>query len=128
MFKKGVRPLAEKEPLATAVVLAKALDEMVQLRMEERTEEEHGDEDVSEVWCRRLDRISRSFEEPSNVLVECLTFASGKGFRASSKSGGRVGQIFPDQAVENFQAISGTSLSTLPWGRDQALDSGANIE
>ena len=35
MFKKGVRPLAEKEPLATAVVLAKALDEMVQLRMEE---------------------------------------------------------------------------------------------
>ena len=79
-FKKAVRPLAGKEPLATAVVLANALEEMVQLRMEERTEEEYRDEDVSEVWCRRLDRISRSFEEPSNVLVECLTFACERVF------------------------------------------------
>ena len=88
-FQKGVRPLAEKEPLATAVVLANVLDEMVQLRMEERTKEEYGDEDVSEVWCRRLDRISRSFEEPSNVLVECLTFACERVFEQT-----------PSQAIE----------------------------
>ena len=130
MFKKGVRPLAEKEPLATAVVLAKALDEMVQLRMEERTEEEHGDEDVSEVWCRRLDRIGRSFEEPSNVLVECLTFASGRVFEQAPSQAAELDKLFQTKRWKIFRRLR-EHLSarfpgeeTKPWIRELILSKG----
>ena len=130
MFKKGVRPLAEKEPLATAVVLAKALDEMVQSRMEERTEEEHGDEDVSEVWCRRLDRIGRSFEEPSNVLVECLTFASGRVFEQAPSQAAELDKCFQTKRWKIFRRFR-EHLSarfpgeeTKPWIRELILSKG----
>ena len=122
-FKKVVRPLAEKEPLATAVVLATVLDEMVQLRM--------GGTNGRGVWRRRRfrglvpktrpDKV-RSFEEPSNVLVECLTFACERVFEQTPSQAIELDGLLRTKRVENFQAIAGTSLSTLPWRRDQELD------
>lgn len=54
MFENGVHPLAEKEPYAVARVLAKAAEEMVQLRIRGESRRESNDDEFSEAWCRRL--------------------------------------------------------------------------
>ena len=81
MFENGVRPLAEREPYGVVLVLAEAVDEMVQLRMQEESRSEGGDDDFSEAWCRRLGQIDDNYEQPSNVLIEGLTFACERVFK-----------------------------------------------
>ena len=96
MFENALRPLGEKEPLAVAYLLADALEEMIQLRTQCKAEHKEGGDDLSEVWCRRLGRIDDSFEEPSNVLVECLTFACEKVF-----------ETLPDSIAELDETLRG---------------------
>ena len=89
MFEKSVHPLAEKVPNLVARMLANATEEMIRLRTREMAQGEGTDEDLSEVWCRRLGCLDDSFEESSNVLIEGLTFACEKVFEA-----------FPDSVTE----------------------------
>ena len=81
MFENGVRPLAEKEPYAVARVLADAAEEMLQLRTQEESRSEGGDDDLSEAWCRRLGQVDDYYEQSSNVLIEGLTFACERVFK-----------------------------------------------
>ena len=96
MFEQAVRPLAERDPFAMACILANAVEKMVQLRTQEKSLDEVGEEDLSEAWCRRLNRIDDSYEEPSNVLVECLTFACE-----------RVFETLPDLITELDETLRG---------------------
>ena len=80
MFETGIRPLAEKHPYAVARVLAEAADEMVQLRTQEEPHSEVSDDDLSEVWCRRLGQVDDNYEQSSNVLLEGLTLACERVF------------------------------------------------
>ena len=67
------------------LVLAEAVDEMVQLRMQEESRSEGGDDDFSEAWCRRLGQIDDNYEQSSNVLIEGLTFACERVFKKLSR-------------------------------------------
>ena len=97
------------------------------MRTQEKSLDELGDEDLSEGWCRRLNRIDDGYEEPSNVLVECLTFACE-----------RVFQAIPDSIVELDETLRGhrwkifnrlrqhlyaryPSDQTKPWAREFVL-------
>ena len=84
MFEKGVRPLAEKDPYALALILVDAAEGMIRLRWPENSQDEGSDEDLSEVWCRRLDRVDDPSEGPSNVLIEGLTIACAGVFEKVS--------------------------------------------
>ncbi len=99
MFEQAVGPLAEREPLAMARMLASTVDKMNQLRTQAKSHDGTGEEDFSEVWCRRLNRIDDNYEEPSNVLVKCLTIACE-----------RVLEAFPDSSAELDEILRGR-----PW-------------
>ena len=99
MFEQAVEPLAEREPIAMARMLASTVDKMIQLRTQAKSQDETGEEDLSEAWCRRLNRIDDNYEEPSNVLVKCLTLACETVF-----------ETFPDSSSELDQILRG-----YPW-------------
>ena len=127
MFERAVRPLAERDPFAMACILANAVEEMVQLRTQEKSLDELCEEDLSEAWCRRLNRIDDGYEEPSNVLVECLTFACEKVFETLPDSITELDEILRGHRWKIFNRLRQhlyaryPSDQTKPWVREFVL-------
>ena len=127
MFEQAVRPLAERDPFAIACILANAVEEMVQLRTQEKSLDELGEEDLSEAWCRRLNRIDDTYEEPSNVLVECLTFACARVFETLPDSIAKLDETLRGHRWRIFSRLRQhlyahyPSDQTKPWIREFVL-------
>ena len=128
MFEKSVRPLAEKVPNLVARMLANATEEMIRLRTRDMAQGEGADEDLSEVWCRRLGSLDDSFEESSNVLIEGLTFACEKVFEAFPDSVRELDEFLRSFRWKVFKRLRQhlcaryPNEQTKPWVREFVLE------
>ncbi len=75
ILEKGIRPLAEAAPLETVRVVVDAVVNMIQLKFHEGEREEDPWDDLSEIWCVRVNEASRSYSNPKETLVSTLTYA-----------------------------------------------------
>ena len=83
ILEKGVRPLAEREPYQAARLLIGATAHMIRLRMHPEDLDKGKGEDVSEIWCRRLDEQESEYHDVRGTLVHTLTFACEQVFEKS---------------------------------------------
>ena len=83
ILEKGVRPLAEREPYQAACLLIGATAHMIRLGMHPEDLDKGKGEDVSEIWCRRLDEQESEYHDVRGTLVHTLTFACEQVFEKS---------------------------------------------
>ena len=84
ILEKGVRPLAEREPYQAARLLIGATAHMIRLGMHPEDLDKGKGEDVSEMWCRRLDEQESEYhDDVRGTLVHTLTFACEQVFEKS---------------------------------------------
>ena len=83
ILEKGVRPLAEREPCQVACILINATANMIRLGMHPEDLDKGKGEDVSEIWCRRLDEQESEYHDVRGTLVHTLTFACEQVFEKS---------------------------------------------
>ena len=83
ILEKGVRPLAEREPYRAARLLIGATAHMIRLGMHPEDLDKGKGEDVSEIWCRRLDEQESEYHDVRGTLVHTLTFACEQVFEKS---------------------------------------------
>ena len=83
ILEKGVRPLAEREPCQVARLLIGATAHMIRLGMHPEDLDKGKGEDVSEIWCRRLDEQESEYHDVRGTLVHTLTFACEQVFEKS---------------------------------------------
>ena len=128
MIERGVHPLAEKEPQATARILVNATEDMIRLEMQEESQNDEGDEDYSEVWCRRLNQYDDGDEQSSNVLIRALTFACEQVYRKGPDSIAALDESLRSKQWKIFKRLR-QHLSALhpteqtkPWIRDVILE------
>ncbi len=75
LLEHGAHSLAEREPFTVARVLIDATASMIRLRIYTDELEKGSDEDISEIWCRRLDQAERDIDGLEVALVHALTEA-----------------------------------------------------
>ena len=75
LFESAILPMAHGQPYEVALMLVNVTEEMLALRWGEQSPRRESGEDLSEIWCRRLDRVDDRFDEASNVLVQGLSVA-----------------------------------------------------
>ena len=83
ILEKGVRPLAEREPCQVACILINATANMIRLGMHPEDLDKGKGEDVSEIWCQRLDEQENEYHDVRGTLVHTLTFACEQVFEKS---------------------------------------------
>lgn len=127
ILEKGVRPLAEHEPYQVARILIDAVASMIRLGMHPEDFEKGSNQDYSEIWCRRLDKPDRDYQDVKETLVQTLTYACEQVY---DKNPGSIDAL--DQALRNhrwkvFKRLrqhlyaSHPNDQTLPWIREQIL-------
>jgi predicted nucleic acid-binding protein len=79
ILEQGVRPLAEHEPYQVARILIDAVAGMIRLGMHPGDFQKGSDQDYSEVWCPRLDRPDRGYQDIKEPLAQTLTYACAQG-------------------------------------------------
>ncbi len=104
ILKKEVRFLAEKQPLQVARILIDATLRMIRLSFHKASLEKNQIEDLSEIWCRRLDGSMEDYAVAKNYLVETLTFACEKVFEAGENIT-QLDQILQNQSWKIFQRL-----------------------
>ncbi len=72
---EGVRALAEKEPYKVARMLVDATSNMIRLGMHQDELESGKSSDYSDIWCPRLNRSRRDFQDANEALVHTLTYS-----------------------------------------------------
>lgn len=127
ILEKGVRPLAENEPYEVACNLIDATASMIRMRTHQREFDEREHEDLSEIWCRRLDRSDRNHQDPKRNLVHTLTHACDEVYRKAPKSIEALDQALRNQHWKVFKRLrqhlygSHPNDQTLPWIRELTL-------
>jgi hypothetical protein len=127
VIEKFVRPLAEKSPFETSIILVKATAHMIELKygQEETTEGEK--KDHSTVWCQRVDEKTGDHDDPKEILVHALTYASQQVFNHSSEFVGELNDALRQPPWEIFNRIRqhlyslNVDVQTRPWIREEIL-------
>jgi len=128
ILEKGVRPLAEHEPYKVARILIDAVEKMIPLRMHPEDFEKVGDQDCSEIWCRRLDKPDREYQDVKETLVQALTFACEQVYDIAPEFVDALDQVLRKPRWRLFNRLrqhlyaSHLNDQTLPWIREQILD------
>ncbi len=127
VLRDGVYPLAEKEPYQVARIMIDATTSLLRLRAHDEDRASSNGQDLSEIWCPRLDEVTRSYGDEKQMLVKTLTDACEKVYEASPE------MIEPlDQALRNSQWLLFKRLrqhlyanfptkQVLPWIREFIL-------
>lgn len=74
ILEKGVRPLSEKDPHQVANILIKAVASAIRMSTHQEDLDEGRDEDLSEIWCRRLDKPVHTYMDAKESLVHTLMY------------------------------------------------------
>ena len=77
ILNEGIRPLAETSPFETVAMLTDAVNKMIRLKKHEpyKEKEENKGQDISEIWCERVNESSGNHLDPKEVLVHTLTYS-----------------------------------------------------
>lgn len=127
ILEKGVRPLADHKPYEVSHILIDAVASMIRLRMYQEDFEKGSDQDYSEIWCRRLDRPDREYQDVKETLVQTLTYACEQVYDKTPESIDILDQVLRNQRWRVFKRLrqhlyaSNPNDKTLPWIREQLL-------
>lgn len=127
ILEKGVRPLAENEPYQVARILIDAVASMIRLQMHPEDLDKGWDEDYSEIWCRRLDKTDRDYQDAKDTLVYMLNYACELVYDNATGSIDALDQALRNQRWKVFRRLrqqlyaSHPNDKTLPWIREFIL-------
>ncbi|HNR38249.1 MAG TPA: hypothetical protein PKN61_04380 [Acidobacteriota bacterium] len=127
ILEKGVRPLAEHEPYQVSRILIDAVASMIRLGMHPEDFEKGNDQDYSEIWCRRLDKPDRDYQDVKGTLVQTLTYACEQVYDKAPESIDALDQALRNHRWKVFKRLrqhlyaSHPNDQTLPWIREQIL-------
>ena len=126
---QGIRPLCEKDPYQIARILTDVTARMIRLGKHQEDLNKEGDEDYSETWCRRLNKVDDlGYSESKEMLVHTLTFACEKVFEKAPGSVGELDEILRNQRWKVFKRLRqhlyalNPNEQTLPWIRELILE------
>ena len=127
ILENGVRPLCKKDPYQIACILIAATANMIRLRNHQEDIDKEGDEDYSEIWCRRLKPSDRKSLGIKEMLVHTLTFACEKVYEKFPESVEGLDQALRNQRWKIFERLRqhlyalNLNQQTLPWIREFIL-------
>jgi hypothetical protein len=127
ILEKGIRPLAEYEPYQVARILIDAVASMIRLGMHPEDFEKARDDDYSEIWCRRLDKPDRDYQDVKEILVQTLTYSCERVYEKAPESIDDLDQALRNHRWKMFRRLrqhlyaSHPNDQTLPWIREQIL-------
>ena len=127
ILEKGVRSLADQEPYQVARTLIDAVASMIRFGMYPEDLERGKDEDISEIWCRRLDVPDREFLDVRESLVQTLTYACEKVYENAPEAIDALEQTLGNQRWKVFKRLRQhlyacyPNEQTHPWIRDEIL-------
>ena len=128
ILEHGIRPLCEKDPYQIAGILTDVTAKIIYLRKHQEDLNKEGDEDSSEIWCRRLNRSDRNYADTKEMLVHTLTFACEKVYKKSPESIEVLDQILRNQRWKVFKRLRqhlyalNPNEQTLPWIHEFILE------
>ena len=129
ILEQGIRPLCEKDPYQIARILTDVTARMIRLGKHQEDLNKEGDEDYSETWCRRLNKVDDlGYSESKEMLVHTLTFACEKVFEKAPGSVGELDEILRNQRWKVFKRLRqhlyalNPNEQTLPWIRELILE------
>jgi len=107
ILSKGVRPLADKAPLATAKVLIGAVSQLIDLRYRDAADEirDEADDDFSTSWCKRVDAPYDDYAEEEEELVHALTYTSEKACEKDEVSALQLDELLRQEHWKIFRRI-----------------------
>ena len=127
ILEKGVRPLTESEPYQVSCTLIDVVASMIRLGMHPEDFEKGSDQDYSEIWCRRLDKPDRDYQDVKEALVQTLTYACEQVYGNAPESIDALDQALRNHRWKVFKRLrqhlyaSHPNDQTLPWIREQIL-------
>ena len=127
ILEKGVRPLCENEPYQLARILIDAVESMILMGMHPEDLDKGLDKDYSEIWCRRLDKSDRDYQNIKETLVHTLTYACEQVYDKAPESIEALDQALRNQRWKVFRRLrqqlyaSHPNDQTLPWIRELIL-------
>ncbi|MGG7056239.1 hypothetical protein [Nitrosomonas sp. ANs5] len=127
ILEKGIRPLAEHEPYQVARILIDAVASMIRLGMHPEDFEKGSNQDYSEIWCRRLDKPDRDYQDVKEILVQTLTYACEQVYDNAPESIDALDQTLRNHRWKVFKRLRQhlyvlhPNDQTLPWIREQIL-------
>jgi len=127
ILEKGVRPLAENEPYQVARILIDATASMIRMGMHPEDLDKRRDEDFSEIWCRRLDKPDRDYQDAKETLIHTLTYACEQVYDKAPESIEALDQALRNQRWKLFKRLRQLLYAlhpndqTLPWIREMIL-------
>lgn len=127
ILEKGIRPLADLESYQVACILIDAVASMIHLNMYPEDFEKARDEDLSEIWCRRLDKPYGNYQDVKKILVQTLVYACEQVYDKSPESIDALDQALRNHRWKMFRRLrqhlygSHPNNQTLPWIREQIL-------
>ncbi len=129
ILEQGIRPLCEKDPYQIARILINATERMIRLSKHQEDLDKEGDEDSSEIWCRRLNALDNlGYSKSKEMLVHTLTFACRKVYEKFPESVEELDQILRKKRWKVFKRLRQHLYSlnpteqTLPWIREFILE------
>jgi len=128
ILEKGVRPLSEHEPYQVSRILIDAVASIIRLGMFPEEFEKGSDQDYSEIWCRRLDKPDRDYQDAKETLLQTLTYACEQVYGKAPESIDTLDQALRNHRWKVFKRLrqhlyaSHPNEQTLPWIREQILD------
>ena len=130
ILENGVRPLTDRAAYQVAVILINATASMLRLSTYQEDIDEERDEDLSEIWCRRLHQPDPVHEDIKATLIHTLTFACEKVYEKSPESVGFLDETLRNQHWKVFKRLRqhlfalNPNEQTLPWIRECILEHG----
>ena len=127
VMEKGIRPLAEKEPLKVACILIDEADNMIRLHKHQDELDKGKDEDASEIWWPQLDEQDSDYQDAKTALVYTLTFACEKVYEKSLGSITSLDEVLRNQRWKVFKRLRQhlyalhPNEQTKPWIRELIL-------
>jgi len=128
ILEKGVRPLVEHEPYQMACILIDATSRMIKMKMHKENPDKDDGEDLSEFWCRRLDKSDHEHQDSDEALVHTLTYACEEVYNKDPGFIDLLDQKLRKQRWKIFirlrQYLYSAHLDsrTLPWVRELILN------
>lgn len=121
LFENGIRPLIDREPYQIARILIDAVASMIRVRKYQDELDSGGDEDYSEVWIRRLDKVDTDDQDPKFTLSRNLTFACQQVYLTAPNTVIALDQALRNQRWKIFKRLRqhlyafNPNEQTLPW-------------
>ena len=127
ILEKGVRPLVEHEPYQVARILIDAVASMIRLGMHPEDFDKGSDQDYSEIWCIRLDKPTRDYQDVREILAQTLTYSCEQVYDKAPECIDALDQALRNNHWKLFNRLrqllyaSHPDDQTLPWIKEQIL-------